>query len=106
MYYAWPCYATEPTAEWFAALHTLNLAQNYRVTDLSLSLISHCKALRCLNFTHTRITSSGIRQLKHLVELTSLAVHGCKVSKSAAEKLQEHCPNLVILGINTGSSKY
>src|SRR5213082_3475982 len=57
----------------------VNLAGT-QVTDAGLKELKHLKQLTSLNLIHTPVTDAGVKELKELKQLTSLSLHGTKVT--------------------------
>ena len=87
------------------SLKSLNLGQNFRISDDAVPALLLLQDLTSLNLTHSRITSEGVSRLGRLRNLTTLALKGCKVSHAAVERLQRECPKLseVAYGCTDGS---
>eukprot|EP00741_Cyanophora_paradoxa_P018564 tig00021070_g17923.t1 len=79
-------------------LSSLNLSQNYRLSDACVPALGRLPLLTALNLSHTRLTSAGALQLaSSLPQLQTLSLFGCKVSKSALSRAK-HPPSLSVHG--------
>lgn len=67
-------------------LETLNLSQNWRITDASIAPLCSLPHVQSLGLSGTRVTGAGVLLLESLAPptLLSLAVYGCKVAPEAA----------------------
>jgi hypothetical protein len=55
-------------------LTSLNLAQNFRISNAAVPALASLTRLTTLNLTHCRVNSAGIRGLAPLRNLATLAI--------------------------------